>query len=78
MANLVKAYQHRPAEEFYDILEDPYELNNLASHPANRSLMDSLRKRLEAWMAQQADRGMETEMAAKAKRTNKNNQKKKK
>lgn len=77
-ANLVKAYQHRPAEEFYDILEDPYELNNLASNPANRSLMDSLRKRLEAWMAQQVDRGMETEMAAGAKRTNKNNRKRKK
>ncbi len=61
-AKLVKWYQHRPAEELYDIVKDPYELNNLAGDPANRELMDGLRKKLEAWMDQQGDKGLETEL----------------
>ena len=61
-AALVKRYQHRPAEEFYDVVNDPYELNNLADDPANRQQMDELRKKLEAWMAQQGDKGLETEL----------------
>jgi uncharacterized sulfatase len=61
-AKLVEWYQRRPAEELYDIVDDPYELNNLADDPGNRALMDSLRKRLEAWMQQQGDKGLETEL----------------
>jgi uncharacterized sulfatase len=63
-AKLVEMYQHRPAEELYDLRRDPYELNNIAPDPANRELVASLRKRLEDWMKKQGDRGVETEMLA--------------
>ena len=65
-AKLVEMYQHRPAEELYDVIADPHELNNLAGgDAANRELMDELGKRLEAWMAQQGDLGNETERRAR-------------
>ena len=64
---IVKMYQYRPAEEFYDIIADPYELNNLAGDAANRKTMDEMKKQLEAWMVQQGDKGMATEMAVKKK-----------
>ncbi|MHC4693948.1 MAG: sulfatase family protein, partial [Planctomycetota bacterium] len=43
--------------------KDPYELNNLADNPAHKKLLASLRIKLDAWMKQQGDRGMEAEMA---------------
>jgi N-sulfoglucosamine sulfohydrolase len=61
-ANLVERYQHRPAEEFYDIVRDPYELENLADDPTQRERMDELRQKLEGWMDQQGDKGLETEL----------------
>lgn len=63
-AKLVEMYQHRPAEELYDVVKDPYELDNLAGRAEYRALMDSMRKRLKAWMKQQGDEGIETEMKA--------------
>jgi N-sulfoglucosamine sulfohydrolase len=62
-AKRVRMFQHRPAEELYDIIKDPYELNNLAHDPAQQKLLVSLREQLDAWMKQQGDRGMEAEMA---------------
>jgi len=61
-ARLCKRYQHRPAEELYDLEEDPFEQNNLAGNPEYRERMDRMRKQLDAWMAQQGDKGVETEM----------------
>ena len=46
----VAMYLNRPEEEFYDVIADPYELNNLASDPANRAMMDSMKVKLQAWM----------------------------
>jgi len=63
-AKLVEMYQHRPAEELYDLRRDPYELNNIAAEPANKELVETLRKRLEDWMKEQGDHGVETEMLA--------------
>jgi arylsulfatase A-like enzyme len=40
----------RPEEELYDLEADPYELNNLASLPANADVLARLRGQLEAWM----------------------------
>jgi uncharacterized sulfatase len=54
--------QHRPAVELYDLRADPNELTNLAADPAQRDHVANLRGRLEAWMAQQNDRGLETEL----------------
>jgi uncharacterized sulfatase len=62
-ADRVRMFQHRPAEELYDLTKDPYELKNIADNPAQQKLLASLRKRLDAWMKQQGDRGMEAEMA---------------
>jgi len=63
-AKKVEMFIYRPAEELYDVEKDPYELNNLADDPKYRSLMDSLKNRLLAWMDQQGDKGIETEMLA--------------
>ena len=60
----MKQYTDRPEEELYDVETDPFEMNNLAGDPQYRPIMDDLKKRLEAWMAQQDDKGMETEMTA--------------
>ncbi|MBW8041856.1 MAG: sulfatase [Planctomycetes bacterium] len=62
-AKRVKMFQYRPAEELYDLIKDPYELNNLAGDPTHQKLLASLRKKLDTWMKQQGDLGMETEMA---------------
>ncbi|MDA2938025.1 sulfatase [Acidobacteria bacterium AH-259-A15] len=65
---LVQRYRRRPAEEFYDVLADPFELNNLAGDPASREIMDVMRAKLQAWMNQQGDQGVETELKAKMKK----------
>jgi len=62
-AKRVKMLQHRPVEELYDLIKDPYELKNIAGDSAHQKLLASLRKKLDAWMKQQGDRGMEAEMA---------------
>ena len=52
---LVDAYQHRPAEELYDIAKDPYETNNIADDPRNRRLLQNMRRKLAEWRKQQGD-----------------------
>ena len=64
-ARLVESYQRRPAEELYDLRDDPYELKNLAGDPAQADVQAALRKKLDAWMTQQGDEGNATEMKAK-------------
>ncbi len=61
-ARIVERYKRRPAVEFYDIVADPFEQNNLAAVPEHQATIASLRRRLEAFMQQQGDRGNETEM----------------
>ena len=55
VAERVRLYQHRPAEELYDVAADPFELNNLAADPAHKPLIADLRQQLKAWMKQQND-----------------------
>jgi uncharacterized sulfatase len=62
-AERVRVYQHRHAEELYDLTKDPHELKNIAADPDQQKLLASLRKKLDAWMKQQGDSGMEAEMA---------------
>lgn len=45
-----------PAEELYDLQEDPTELYNLASDPQLASVRDGLRSALEDWQRQHGDR----------------------
>ena len=44
---------------------DPWELANLADDPEYNKIKQALRKELQAWMARQGDKGIETEMQAK-------------
>lgn len=60
----VEAYRQRPQFELYDLVEDPYELNNLAEAPAYQSVFRTLQAALEAWMVQQGDAGVVTEQTA--------------
>ena len=55
---------HRPAEELYDLDTDPFEMKNLAADPKFGDIKTRLGRELDAWMTQQKDKGMETEMKA--------------
>jgi len=57
-ARIVRNDMHRPAEELYDLRNDPYELNNVAAEPANAALLASLREKVKTWMELQGDKGI--------------------
>lgn len=61
---LVDRFQHRPAEELYDDVNDPLEMNSIASDPKYASVKEELKGKLMEWMAQQGDKGEQTEMEA--------------
>ena len=54
----------RPAEELYNLETDPFETRNLAADPKLAAIKAKLGRELDAWMTQQGDKGMETEMKA--------------
>lgn len=54
---LTDRIKKRPAVEFYDLQQDPYELDNLAGNPAYSSQIKAYTARLHEWMKQQGDRG---------------------
>ncbi len=64
LAARLKSFTNRPAEELYDLKMDEYQTKNLASDPAFAEIKARLSKELDAWMAQQGDKGMGTEMVA--------------
>lgn len=47
----------KPAVEFYDLQNDPNELNNLASKPEYKKLVDKYESELQKWMKKQGDAG---------------------
>ncbi|MCA9052945.1 MAG: sulfatase [Planctomycetaceae bacterium] len=57
---------HRPGEELYDLDSDPFEMHNLAGDPQLAVVQQRLEQQLDAWMIQQGDKGMETELQATA------------
>jgi arylsulfatase A-like enzyme len=59
-----RSYLRRPALELYDLAADPSELHNLAGDPRYAGVQRDLSARLDAWMAEQGDRGIETEREA--------------
>ena len=63
-AEVVHRYQYRPAVEFYDVIEDPLEMHNLADHPEHAETISQLRAELDSWMQSQGDQGIETERIA--------------
>ncbi|MEW4489288.1 sulfatase [Thalassoglobus sp. JC818] len=83
IAALVERYQHRPEIEFYDVVNDPLELNNLADDPQYKDEIAELGWVLDKWMKQQGDEGIETELSAnshvqKKKKQQKNSKRKSK
>ncbi|HMI03207.1 MAG TPA: sulfatase [Pedobacter sp.] len=58
------AYQKRPEEELYDILKDPFNLNNLAADLKYAGVKKDLAVKLAGFMKQQNDKGIATEMDA--------------
>jgi uncharacterized sulfatase len=71
-ARRVNGYLNRPAEEFYDIVNDPHELKNLAAEAKYRPIMDAMGKKLQAWMDQQGDKGLATELSYKGRKKPRN------
>jgi len=61
----VHDYQHRPAEELFDVRRDPHNQVNLAGKSDVAEIQSELRERLMGWMASQGDEGEATELAAR-------------
>lgn len=64
-AALVNRIAHRPSKEFYDVVNDPYELNNLATQPKYAALIKKYEDKLLAWMKQQNDKGASMDVPIK-------------
>jgi N-sulfoglucosamine sulfohydrolase len=47
----LQAFEHRPAEELYDLRADPDEVINLAGDTAHRDVLAQLRDTLKDWRA---------------------------
>lgn len=45
----------RPIFELYDLLNDPYQLNNLGGNASTTAIEDELRSQLDRWMVQESD-----------------------
>ena len=74
LAQRVEWLFKRPAVELYDLENDPLETNNLADDPKLAEVQAKLQKRLDAWMQQQGDEGLKTELAAKSRQGKGRNQ----
>ena len=48
---------YRPAEELYDLNNDPHEIHNLAANPTHREQLEQLRARMNQWIADTDDKG---------------------
>ena len=55
-------YITRPEYELYDLHSDPFEQHNLYQQTTYQPTFKHLRQKLSAWMQQQGDRGIETEL----------------
>lgn len=67
---MTNKYQHRPAEELYDVANDPHCLNNLIKDPGLADLKTELSRQLDEWMKSQGDKGAETEAIAHTRKAN--------
>ncbi|MGV3764118.1 sulfatase family protein [Parapedobacter sp.] len=54
---LTERIVRKPAIEFYDIVMDPFELENLAEKPEYRTLVQRYQAKLQGWMEAQGDEG---------------------
>jgi len=63
-AERAQFYLKRPKEELYDVEKDPYQLVNLAGKPELKKVQVDLKQQMAAWMKQQGDLGVATEILA--------------
>lgn len=49
----------KPVEELYDIINDPYELHNLAELPEYQKELKKLRKAMDRWIKDTGDKGLD-------------------
>ena len=56
----------RPAEELYDVVNDPDEVHNLASDPKYADTLAQLRRDLNQWLQQTDDQGQYAEVDVEA------------
>lgn len=61
--NNYAGYVKRPEYELYDIVSDPFEQHNLIDNGEHSELINALKQKLAAWMAQQNDLGVATELS---------------
>jgi N-sulfoglucosamine sulfohydrolase len=54
-ARTLQAFLHRPAEELYDLREDPAEVHNLAADPAHQAVLESMRAELKRFRIATSD-----------------------
>ena len=59
-----KDYSYRPSTELYDVQDDPYQLNNLATSSGYDRIINRMQNELEQFMKQQGDQGVVTEAMA--------------
>lgn len=52
---------HKPHEEFYDLIDDPYETKNRVDDPALRDDLERMRRALAEWQAEVRDQGVSAE-----------------
>lgn len=64
LAKRIEWLSRRPGEELYDLDTDPLETKNLADTAAVADVRDRLSATLDAWMKQQGDTGLATELEA--------------
>lgn len=64
---LTERIVRRPAVEFYDLQNDPYELNNLAGEDMYQTVIADYSAQLKAWMAAQGDEGVALDVPIKRK-----------
>ncbi len=54
---LIDRYVKRPSVEFYDVKNDPWEMNNLAGDKKYKAKIEKMQKELFKWMEEQGDTG---------------------
>ncbi len=63
---LVDRITTKPGLEFYNLQQDPFELNNLAANPTYQTLVKQYGQKLKDWMKQQGDDGASIDREYKA------------
>ncbi|EMI46068.1 sulfatase [Rhodopirellula sp. SWK7] len=62
--NLVRRYQHRPAETLYHTASDPYEMQNVIGSDSTASIRQELSTELDRWLESQGDPGIDQDTIA--------------